>query len=132
MKFQTMMVIKAVVCLVFGVPIILVPGFMYSIFGMSLDPSSTVVARQYGAALIGLVLLTWFGRNVSETATRWAITLALFVYDALGFIVWLMAALAGAVNALGWSIVLLYLLLAIGFGYFLVKQPQPVIRAGAA
>jgi len=132
MKFHTMMTIKAVVCLVLGVPIVLVPTFMYSIFGVSLDSGGAFAAREYGAAMIGILLITWFGRYVSESPVRWAIALGLCVYDALGFVVSLVAVLTGVLNALGWSIVLLYLLLAIGFGYFLVKSPQPAVHAGAA
>jgi hypothetical protein len=49
--------------------------------------------------------------------------LAIFVGDTIGFIVALLAQLAGTVNALGWLIVALYLLLALGFGYFQFSKP---------
>lgn len=132
MKFSTMMVIKAVVCLLLGVPIVLVPAFMYSIFGLSLDSGGAFAAREYGAAMIGILLITWFARNVPESPARWAIALGLCVYDAIGFVISLVAALTGVLNPLGWSVVLLYLLLALGFGYFLVRSPQPAIRPGPA
>ena len=65
MKFQTLMIIKAVVCLLLGVPILLMPDFMYSIFGITLGPGAAVAAREYGAALIGTLLITWFARNAA-------------------------------------------------------------------
>ncbi|MFC1819902.1 hypothetical protein ACFLZG_02300, partial [Thermodesulfobacteriota bacterium] len=63
-------------------------------------------------------VLTWCARKAEESEGRRAIILALFISDAIGFIVALIGQLSGAVNALGWSTVIIYLLLALGFGYF--------------
>jgi hypothetical protein len=48
------------------------------------------------------------------------------VYDAIGFIVTLIAIIAGALNPLAWMIVVLYLVLALGFGYFLIPKRNPL------
>ena len=122
MKLKTLLIIKAVVCLCLGIPILLVPNFIYSIFGATLAAGGVFAAREYGASMMGNLMLTWFARNSQESDARWAIVLALFIYDAIGFIVALIAVLAGSVNALGWLIVVLYLLLAVGFGYFLLPK----------
>ncbi len=132
MKFQTMMVIKAVVALVFGVPFVLVPATIYPLFGVSLGPGGAFAARQYGAAMLGIVMICWFGRYVPEGPMRWAIALGLCVYDAIGFIISLVAVLTGEMNSLGWAVVVLYLFLALGFGYFLVKSPERAMHMGAA
>ena len=125
MKFKTLMIIKAVVCLSLGVPILLVPDFVYGIFGVTLAGGSVYAAREYGASLIGNMLLTWYGRHAHESKARHATILALFVYDAIGFIVTLLAVLSGDLNMLAWMVVALYLFLAVAFGYFLVKPLQP-------
>ena len=125
MKLKTLLIIKAIVCLCFGIPILLVPDFIYSIFGATLAAGGVFAAREYGASLIGNLMLTWFARNSQESDARWAIVLALFVYDALGFIVTLIAIVSGALNSLGWLIVILYLFLALGFGYFLLPKRKP-------
>ncbi len=132
MRFQTMMVIKAAVALVFGVPILLVPTIMYPLFGVSLAPGGAFPARQYGAAMVGIAMICWFGRYVPERPMRWAIALGLCVYDAIGFIISLVGVMTGEMNSLGWAVVVLYLLLALGFGYFLVKSPERAIHMGAA
>ena len=132
MQFRTMMIIKAVVCLALGVPILLVPSFMYALFGLSLGAGGAFAAREYAAAMLGILMITWFARNVPESDVRWAIALGLCLYDAVGFVLSLMGELTGLSNPMGWSIVVLYLLLALGFGYFLVKRPQPALHAGAA
>ena len=119
------MIIKAIVCLTLGIPILLVPKFFYGIFGVALTAGGIFVAREYGASLIGNMLLTWIGRNAHESDARRGIIWALCVYDAIGFVATLLFALTGVANALVWMPVALYLFLAIGFGYFLVKPPQP-------
>jgi hypothetical protein len=125
MKLKTLLIIKAIVCLCFGIPILVVPNFIYSIFGATLAAGGVFAAREYGASLIGNLMLTWFARNSQESDARWAIILALFVYDALGVIVTLITVLSGALNPLGWLIVALYLFLALGFGYFLLPKRKP-------
>ena len=122
MKLKNLLIIKAIACLCFGIPILLVPDFVYSIFGATLAAGGVFAAREYGASMMGNLMLTWFARNSQESDARWAIILALFVYDAIGVIVTLVAILAGALNPLAWLIVVLYLFLALGFGYFLLPK----------
>jgi hypothetical protein len=122
MKLKTLLIIKAIVCLCLGIPILLVPNFIYSIFGATLAAGGVFAAREYGASMMGNLMLTWFARNSQESEARWAIILALFVYDAIGFVVTLIAILSGALNSIGWLVVVLYLFLALGFGYFLLPK----------
>ena len=124
MKFKTLMIIKAVVCLSLGIPILFFPEFLYGLFGYSLN-GATYPAQEYGASLIGNMLLTWIGRNTEQSIGRTAITWALFVYDAIGFVITLILALSGQANGLIWMPVLLYLALTLGFGYFLLKPTAP-------
>jgi len=126
MKLKTLLIIKAIVCLCLGVPILLVPNFIYSIFGATLTAGGVFAAREYGASMMGNLMLTWFARNSQESDARWAIILALFVYDAIGVIVTLVAILSGALNPLVWLVVALYLFLALGFGYFLLPKRKPL------
>ncbi len=124
MKFKTLMIIKAIVCLVLGVPILLVPKFFYGLFGADLDAAGVYPAWEYGASLLGNFLLTWFGRHVTDTKARRAITLGMTVYNGIGFVVTLIAVLSGTLNLLGWGPVLIYLFFALGFGYFLIKPAK--------
>jgi hypothetical protein len=124
MKFQTLMIIKAVVCLSLGVPILLAPLFLYSLFGASLSAGGVFAAREYGASLIGNLMLTWFARNAADSPERRAIALALCVYDAIGFVVTLIAQFTGVLGPLGWFAAAIYLFFAIGFGYFLMPQKK--------
>ena len=123
MKFRTLMVLKALVCLVFGVLFLVVPAQAMSLFGVTLDAGGVFAIRLYGAALVGNLLLCWFARGAGPSEALRAIVLALFVYDAIGFVVALVGVLTGVMNAMGLVAVLIYLLLALGFGYFQFMKP---------
>jgi hypothetical protein len=125
MTFRTLMTTKAVVCLALGVPILLAPEFLYSLFGASLLPAGVFAAREYGASLAGNLMLTWFARGTAESQPRRAIALNLCVYDAIGFVVTLIAVLAGVLGPLGWLAAAVYLFFALGFGYFLLPRETP-------
>ena len=125
MKLSTLMIIKAVVCITLGAALLLAPGMLYSLFGASLNDVGKFAAREYGAALMGTFLLTWYARNATDSKARRAIILDLFIYDAIGLVITLIAVFNGVMNFLGWSVVALYGLLAIGYGYFWFKNPSP-------
>ena len=120
MKLPTLMVIKAVVCLVLGLPILLATTFTYSLFGASLNAAGAFAAREYGASLMGNMLLTWFARNAAASEARRAIILGLCVYDAIGFVVTLIAQFSGVLGPLGWFAAAIYLFFTLAFGYFLL------------
>ncbi len=128
MSFKTLMIIKAVVCLVLGVPILLATTFFYSVFGASLNDAGVFAAREYGASLIGNLMITWFARNAIESQARQAITLGYCIYDAIGFVVTLIAQLSGVLGPMGWVAVVIYLFFALAFGYYLLPQKQAVQR----
>lgn len=125
MKFKTLMIIKSVVCLVLGLPILLIPDFFYGVFGATLAAGGAFAAREYGASLMGNLMVTWFGKNAGDSEARRAVIIGLCIYDAIGFVITLLATLSGVLNPLGWSAVAIYLFFAVGFGYFWVKSPQP-------
>ena len=122
MKLKTLMIIKAIVCLVFGPLFLFFPAWLLNLIGTSYGPGAALTARLYGATVIGNMLLTWIARDASKSIARKAIIIHLFVYDAIGLIATLMIQLSGGLNSLGWGIVLGYFFLTIGFGYFLLKE----------
>lgn len=122
MKYRTMMIIKAIVCLCFGPLLLLVPGWLLNFLGSSYGPGAALTAREYGAALIGMLLLTWLARNAEASVARCAIIWHFFVYDAIALVVTLIILLSGGLNILGWGIVAIYLFFTLGFGYLLLPK----------
>ncbi|MBF8284526.1 MAG: hypothetical protein HW378_3441 [Anaerolineales bacterium] len=124
MKLSTWLTIAAVVAVVFGLAFVLVTGPLLSFYGITLDKAGTLVAQLFGAALIGFAVLNWFARGVTDREAQRAILLGNLASDTVGFVMALIGQLAGVANALGWSTVALYLLLALGFAYFQFMKPS--------
>ena len=122
MKFKSLMVVKAIVCLGFGPLLLFLPAQLLNLLGTSYGPGAALTAREYGAALIGNLMLTWFARNAEKSIARKAIILHLFIYDAIALVATLSIQLAGGLNVLGWGIVFVYLFFTVGFGYLLLQE----------
>jgi hypothetical protein len=124
MNFKNLMIIKAAVCLVFGILLLAIPDTLLSVFGAVLGDAGMFTAREYGAALFGNLIICWFAKDAGESEARRAIILALFVYDLIGFIVTTLTVFSGVLNLLALSIAFVYLFFTLGFGYYLVKPPE--------
>jgi hypothetical protein len=118
MKLKTLMIINSIVAIVFGVLFVIVPAHIYSLYDITADEQLVYMGRLFGGALIGFSLLTWISRNATDSDARKAILYALFTADCIGFVVAVIGQISNVVNALGWLTVAIYLLLALGFGYF--------------
>ncbi len=121
MTFRTLLIIKAAVCLVFGTYLLVAPASLLGLLGGSLSGAGLFTGREYGAAMIGTLLLTWFAKDVQAHDARGAILLDLLVYDGIGVIITVSVVVTGVLNALGWGIVLVYAFFTVGSGYLLVK-----------
>lgn len=124
MKLSTLLVIAAVISAVFGVAFVLATGPLLSLYGVTLDRAGTLIAQLFGALLIGLAVLNWFGRNLTDPAAQRAFVFGNLAGDVVGFVVILLGQLAGITNVLGWSSVAIYLLLGLGFAYIQFMQPR--------
>jgi hypothetical protein len=124
MKLRTLLVVAAVIGVVYGICFVVVSGPLLSLFGITLDKAGTLVAQLFGVALISLAVINWFARDVTDPAARQAVVFGNLAGDAIGFVVILLGQLAGIANALGWSSVAIYLLLALGFAYVQFVQPR--------
>jgi uncharacterized sodium:solute symporter family permease YidK len=129
-SFRTVLVIKAIVCLVFGVYLLVAPASLLGLLGASLGAAGSFTAREYGAAMIGMVLLTWFAKDVRASDARGAILLHLLVYDAIGVVITMSVVTAGVLNALGWGIVVVYAFFTLASGYLLLVE-KPFQRRSA-
>jgi hypothetical protein len=133
MTFRMLLIIKAVVCLVFGLFLLIAPAVLLGILGAGITDAGAFTAREYGAAMIGTLLLAWCARNVHAPDARGAILLDLLVYDCIGMVVTLLVVLSGVLNTLGLGIVVVYLFFTAGSGYLLLKErPFRQARSGAA
>ena len=122
MKLSSFLVVKAIISLAFGIGFLVIPAVVWSIYGVTLEPVGVLMTRFFGACLVGIGLICWLTRNADSSALK-VITLSLCICDTIGFIVALCGQFSGQMNALGWIIVAIWLLLALGLGYFRFLKP---------
>jgi fluoride ion exporter CrcB/FEX len=90
---------------------------MYATEGApALTPAALLMANLLGAALIGFGVVSLQARDAADSVARRAIALGFVVGDVIAAVVAILGITSGAANALGWSTVAIYLLLAAGFG----------------
>jgi hypothetical protein len=123
-KLNNLLVVAAVIGAVFGVAFVVASGPLLAIYGITLDKAGTLVAQLFGALLIGLAVLNWFARNVTDPDARQAVVLGNLTGDVVGFVVILIGQLAGIANTLGWVNVAIYLVLGLGFAYVQLMQAR--------
>jgi hypothetical protein len=124
MRLSTLLTFNAVVAAIYGLTAVLVPGILYSTYGLKSDAGAQLVAQFFGATLLGDVVITWSLRRIDPGATRQVLTLAFFVQGAIGLLISLIAQFGGVLNALGWLNILLTAIFAVGYGYFRFMQPE--------
>ena len=118
MTVRSYFAIFAVLSLLFGIGFVLAPGQVLINYGIADSPPVALMGRLFGGTLLAIAVIQWSARDFSEAAVR-PVLIALCIGDVVGLVVSIMATMAGTINAMGWSTVLIYLCGALGAGYFL-------------
>ncbi len=124
MNLKLLMSIKSVICWVFGLAFLIIPAQILSIYGVTISQGGEMMVRLFGASFILLAMWLGLERDTSEVSSMRAVAISVVVGDLLGCAIMVYYLLTGTGNILGWVNALLYLLLAIGFGYTMVTEPK--------
>jgi len=117
MKLKGFFIFKAVISLVDGILLLIIPVSYMNFIGVTLGFEGAIGAQFFGTMLIGVGLICWLSKNETPK-TAGNILLSLFIADTIGFILALKIQLAGLMNPMGWIVVAIWFLLALGLGYF--------------
>jgi hypothetical protein len=117
MRFPTLLTIAAVLGVIFGLGFLFVPASTLHPYGVNTDPSGLIMSQFFGAALIQLALVFFALRKLPATNIP-GVALGACLGELAGLWVAIRIQLGGHVNALGWSTVAIYAVLAICFGMF--------------
>jgi hypothetical protein len=115
---KTLLIIQAIALVLYSIPLILAPSTLMSFYGVSLSDGARVMLQLFGGVALGNALLSWLIRDASSSEIKQNILLTFFIHWSLGFVVSLIGQLSGAMNLLGWNLVVICFVLAIFFGYF--------------
>jgi hypothetical protein len=118
------LITNAIVAALYGIVTLLIPAWLGSLYGFTATPELIFVARLLGVYLLASGILSWLIRNAATSKIQSAVLYAFLAMDVLGFVVTLIYVLNGTLNAQGWLLVAIYLLLGAGFAYFLFATPK--------
>ncbi len=123
MKLGNLFLVNAIVAVLFALGFLLIPEQVLALFAMSVSEQGIVIARLFGAALLGYALITWFARSATGEMAR-NLVLSLLVAFAVGSVVLVLGQLRGLANGLGWIAVAIYVLFTLGYAYFYFLKPK--------
>jgi hypothetical protein len=123
MNRRTFASIAAVFGLANAVPGLIAPATVASLYGLTLDSQSALVAQMLAASYIGYALINWTTRECTEIAVRRGIDAANLVGWGATAVIWIYAASSGLTNAATtWVGAAFTLLFAVGWAYFVITD----------
>ena len=124
MRLRTLLLAAGLLALFFGLGFLLVPRALLPLYGVTAEPTIVLMARFFGSALVQLGSMLYLIRDVSDITTRRGVVIGSFLGSLAGFVVSLTAQFWGLVNSFGWSTVVIYGLLLVGYGFFVFGSPR--------
>jgi hypothetical protein len=129
MNVKVFLAIAAAIAIIYGVAFVLIPDFLLASFGMTTEPSTVLSAWYFGLTLLGLGLVVWLVRETSDGKALRGLLSGLAVQSVIGVVVSIWGTRSGTMNATGWSAVLIYAVLLVGYVYYLFADRTVTGRA---
>jgi hypothetical protein len=117
MKLRMFLTVAAVVPLVYGLGLLVVPEWLAATYGLETSASTMLMARLYGSALLAVGLIMWLSRNFTGMVLR-PVIFGSLAAEIAGLIVALVGTLSGTMNSFGWSAVAIFAAFGFGFVYY--------------
>ncbi len=118
MRFSAFLTFAAVLGIVFGVGFLLAPVTLLAQYGVDPSPATVLMSRFFAAALLNLGLLLYLIRHVKDGLAQKAVAFGGVVGSLAGLFVAVLGQISHVINSLGWSTVVIYALLLLGYALF--------------
>ncbi len=123
MKLRNLYLVNSIITLVLALGLLLMTSVMVNLFGMNNSAETRTLSQLLGVGLVVGGMTTLLAREVTDPMARSAINFSNLIADVLGVVIALNATLTGVFGWFGWLLVVVYLVLALGFGYFQFLAP---------
>jgi hypothetical protein len=124
--------IAVAISLVNGVPGLIAPAAIASLYGVTLDSQAVLAAQLLAGSYIGYAVINWTTRGCTDPALCRGLDAGNLVAWALGAVMWVYAASTGMTNAVGWVGAGLTVVFTLGWAYFVFASgatASPVVTA---
>lgn len=123
--FRAVVIASIVVELAFGLGLVLTASTLFSMYALSTDVTTLQIARLQGAELLGYGVLSLFLlTQLGSRAVQRGLIFGGILSSGVGFVVTLLDRLNGIGNEFSWSVVGIYLVLALAYLFFLIRPPH--------
>ena len=121
MTLRYVLIAGAAVCIAPGLTLVVAPELIMAVYNLAFGPGGVLVGWALGAALVSLaVLFLWAAAQNASTPLR-GVVWAGFLYNGINTVVIVATTLSGVLGLIGWAATVPHLLLALGFGYYLLR-----------
>jgi hypothetical protein len=118
MNRRTFASIAAIFGLANAVPGLMAPAAVASLYGVTLNSQSALVAQMLAASYLGYAIVNWTAREVTEIAVRRGIDAGNVVAWGASAAIWIYAASSGMTNAVSWVGAGFTVVFTLGWAYF--------------
>jgi len=123
MRIATLLKFNTLCNLAFGL-LLIIPGWMMSLFDVPLDQGGVYMARIAGGSFLGFVALTWLSQGLSEVQLRKVVVPSLLIWFIVGLLPLLYGQILAVTNILGWFTILLSAFFLTGYAYFMLRPGE--------
>jgi hypothetical protein len=124
MNYRLMFLINAFIAVLLGLGFLIVPGRILGQFGVDGYAATRLLSQFFGTAMLGLGLLLWFAKEVTDANLQKGMGIALLIGAAAGLFLTVMGTTAGILRANWWMALLVYAILGLAYGYLLFQKPK--------
>jgi hypothetical protein len=114
--------LNLLISVVIAVGFITLPGQSLSLYGITSTDALRAIAQYFGTAHLSFAVLLWLALRGNDPRFLRAIVASFFIGDLTGSVVLLFAQLHGVMNGMGWELVGLSFLFAVGYGYGVLRR----------
>jgi hypothetical protein len=122
LKIKTLFTITAVFFFINALIALITPETQLSLYEVTTGPGEKYMAQWAGLGSITVALIAFFARDFTESEARRSIVFTLTIYFIIGFVISITGTLSGLMGTIGWSLVIVCFMFAVGYGYFLFKR----------
>ena len=124
MRLRTLLLVAGLLALIFGAGFLFIPQTLLPLYGLQSDPDTMIMSRFFGVALVNLGAALYLIRDVQEAPAQRALVVAGVIGSVAGLAVALAGQLGCVVNSMGWSTVVIYGALLLGYSSVLRSRPS--------
>ena len=125
MRLRAFLLAGTVLSLLFALALLLGPATILKFFGLTSGATEVLLAQLMGAGLVGVALMSWFAKDLTDSQASQGTMIALLATAAVAFVVTLLGILAKVPKGnTAWIAVVLFLAFTLGFAYFQFLGPR--------